>query len=377
MSQKVIEEGKRIQSLSSSDKLNTGIVMDEVAKDLTYEFCKVVGESRGDILDIGFGLGFSANYFLELGVKSYTCIEIDEQVYQTALEWSKDKPNVTIIKGDWINIIPTLQRKFDGIFMDTYGDDFNKYRQFPMYAKLVANENCCLSLWEYAAIRNPEEINFKLVEVEQKDYELLLNPYHVVCWSYFVSGDFRKDVYYHKQLLLPPELCDELIEQNKDRGMRERTEALVDGIVHARELSYCKPLYNEKLEKIINEKLLSNYKNLNLAKMDILFNIYTEGNLYERHVETIKNIPIGDPNQRSLTYEILLNEEFEGGELNVYDIWLNSDRETYSPTNLKKGEAAIYRPYQHVENQPITSGVRYSLLIHIRNKDREIQKHLI
>ena len=31
-----------------------------------------------------------------------------------------DKPNVKVIHGDWIDIIPTLDKKFDGIYMDTF-----------------------------------------------------------------------------------------------------------------------------------------------------------------------------------------------------------------------------------------------------------------
>ena len=129
--------------------LNNGIVMDVVAKPITREFCNIVGSSRGDILDIGFGLGYSANNFYSIGVKSYTCIEINKQIYEIACNWAKDKDNVTIILGDWIDIIPTLDKKFDGIFMDTYEDE--NYSKFEEYAKLVSKENCCLSCLLYTS----------------------------------------------------------------------------------------------------------------------------------------------------------------------------------------------------------------------------------
>lgn len=378
MSLKVIEEESRIQSLDSSDLLNNGIVMDKIAKDLTRQYCEIVAESKGDILDVGFGLGFSANFFYELGVQSYTCIEIDEQIYRNALEWAKDKPNVTILKGDWINIVPTLDRKFDGIFMDTYGDDHNKYRQFPMYAKLIAKENCCLSLWEYKQIESLEKVNYKVVEVDQKDYELLLRPYHIVAWSYFVAGEFRKDRWYdYHRGILPEDLCEELIEQNKERATREFTQARIDDILHTRELSFCKLAYNERFEKIINEQLLPRYKFLNLDKADCIFYAYKEGHRYDRHVETVKYIKIGDKNQRAIAYEFLLNEDFTGGALDIYDIWLNSDRDNFSTTTLRKGDAVGYRPYQHVENRPIESGVRYSVILFVRNQDMEIKRTLI
>ena len=34
--------------------------MDKIAKPITEEFCNVVGKSGGHILDVGFGLGYSA-----------------------------------------------------------------------------------------------------------------------------------------------------------------------------------------------------------------------------------------------------------------------------------------------------------------------------
>ena len=108
--------------------------MDKIAKPITEEFCNVVGESGGHILDVGFGLGYSADRFYSMGVKSYTCIEINKQIYDTAVEWAKDKDNVEIIFGDWVDVIPTLI-KFDGIFMDTYEDE--NYSKFEDYAKLT------------------------------------------------------------------------------------------------------------------------------------------------------------------------------------------------------------------------------------------------
>ena len=126
---------------SPDGTLNSGIVMDKIAKPLTHKFCELVGSTKGHVLDIGFGLGYSANNFYNMGVKSYTCIEINERIYLHALEWAKDKPNVKIILGNWIDIIPSLNNKFDGIFMDTYEDE--NYSKFEDYAKMVSNENCC------------------------------------------------------------------------------------------------------------------------------------------------------------------------------------------------------------------------------------------
>ena len=117
-------------------KNNTrSVVMAKGAKSITEIFSYVVSQNGGDVLDIGFGMGFSANKISEL-VDTYTCIEINPQIYEKAKEWAKDKSNVEIIFGDWIDVIPTLNKKFDGIFFDTHNDPNSHLAE--EYAKLIS-----------------------------------------------------------------------------------------------------------------------------------------------------------------------------------------------------------------------------------------------
>ena len=78
-------------------------------------------QSKGDILEIGFGMGICADYIQAQGVNSHTIVEIHPQIIEKLKIWADDKPNVTIVEGDWytINNLST----YDGIFIDTYGDD--------------------------------------------------------------------------------------------------------------------------------------------------------------------------------------------------------------------------------------------------------------
>jgi SAM-dependent methyltransferase len=72
----------------------------------------------GDVLEIGFGLGYSANKIQSYDIKSYTVIENDPKVLEVAREWAKkQKHPVTIIPGDWQEVIFNLG-KFDTIFFD-------------------------------------------------------------------------------------------------------------------------------------------------------------------------------------------------------------------------------------------------------------------
>ena len=78
----------------------------------------IISKTKGDILDVGFGWGISSKYFYSKGVNSLTIIEKRKDVYQRAKKWAEDKPNVHLHFGDWIDIIPSLNKKFDGIYMD-------------------------------------------------------------------------------------------------------------------------------------------------------------------------------------------------------------------------------------------------------------------
>ncbi len=105
------------------------VLMHEWESSIMKKHADFVCELGGNILEVGFGMGISANFIQENGVSSHTIIELHPQIAEKAREWAADKPNVTILEGAWEEIIPTLQegtiqitpKKFDGIFYDTYG----------------------------------------------------------------------------------------------------------------------------------------------------------------------------------------------------------------------------------------------------------------
>jgi len=171
-------------------KENTrSVVMSKGAKTITEIYSYVVCQTGGDVLDIGFGMGFSANKMSELA-DTYTCIEINPQIYETAKEWAKDKPNVTILFGDWIDIIPTLDKKFDGIFFDTHNDPNSHLAE--EYAKLVSKEGTIFSHWNYFQIRDIKELNTYKCVIDPDNFPKLVNNIHNVCWTYFTNGEFKK-----------------------------------------------------------------------------------------------------------------------------------------------------------------------------------------
>jgi len=165
------------------------VVMDKAAKAITEIHSYVVCQNKGDVLDIGFGMGFSANKMSELA-NSYTCIEINPQIYRKASEWSKDRPNTNIIFGDWLDILPVLGLSYDGIFFDTHNDPNSHLIE--EYAKYVAKEGTILSAFNYFNVRNVNELNSYKCTLDPNNFPKLTKNIHYVYWSFFNGSDFVK-----------------------------------------------------------------------------------------------------------------------------------------------------------------------------------------
>ena len=75
----------------------------------------------GDVLEIGFGLGYSANAIQKYDISTHTIIECDPEVLIKLREWAKrQKHKVIIVEGSWQEVLSTIDQRFDSIFMDDY-----------------------------------------------------------------------------------------------------------------------------------------------------------------------------------------------------------------------------------------------------------------
>ncbi len=73
----------------------------------------------GDVLEIGFGCGYSATHIQSYNPKSHTIIEYHPVVAEKAREWAKGYPHVIIVEDTWQNALASLGI-FDAIFFDDY-----------------------------------------------------------------------------------------------------------------------------------------------------------------------------------------------------------------------------------------------------------------
>lgn len=82
-----------------------------------------IAKNRGDILNVGFGLGLIDNYIQSFNPKTHTIIESNKDVQKKMIDdgWL-EKPNVTLIFKSWQDVLNDLP-KFDGVFYDCWLDD--------------------------------------------------------------------------------------------------------------------------------------------------------------------------------------------------------------------------------------------------------------
>jgi hypothetical protein len=93
------------------------------------------------VLDIGFGLGYSAQAFLSQGIGSYTSIEINDGLYIDAINEVSNDWSASVFNGDWTVIMQNLANwgyKFDIIYYGMF-DEIGDYPNLQLFMDLSAS----------------------------------------------------------------------------------------------------------------------------------------------------------------------------------------------------------------------------------------------
>ena len=119
--------------LSSSISDQTQTYMDWEDQILSASAAYIT-QNGGDILEIGFGMGISANYIQSHSIDTHTIIENHPDMITKATSWAANKSNVYIVTSSWYDALQmryvsndgktwqTNLGEYDGIFYNTYGD---------------------------------------------------------------------------------------------------------------------------------------------------------------------------------------------------------------------------------------------------------------
>lgn len=117
----------------------------------------------GDVLEIGFGLGYSATHIQSYKPKSHTIIEYHPLIAQKAREFAKKHSHVTIIEDTWQNALKNLG-VYDCIFFDDYP------LESPQYLKKMEKESEQSSLIVKQAQDLIKEVNQQFPDLATQKY---------------------------------------------------------------------------------------------------------------------------------------------------------------------------------------------------------------
>tara|TARA_X000001036_G_scaffold13724_2_gene11702 strand:+ start:14014 stop:14562 length:549 start_codon:yes stop_codon:yes gene_type:complete len=87
---------------------------------------------------------------------------------------------------------------------------------------------------------------------------------------------------------------------------------------------------------------------------------YSVNDEFDWHVDQ-KNMPYSDNRVRKISFSILLNDDFEGGEFDL-EVGNPNEKERYETIYLNKYQALFFQSDWFHRVQPITKGVRKSLV---------------
>ena len=186
------------ESIKIPDEHRDGIVMHKGEKSLMRKLAEIATKNGGDILEIGFGMHLSADGVQSNpNVTSHTIIEVHPEIYKHALSWAKNKPNTEIILGDWIDILPTLDKKFDGVLHDTHLD--TNLSKFLDYIKPNCKSNTIVAFFEYTGNRNyitgvrVPMVSDEYDSLPYKDNNAFLKNSYELQYTIFNGNTFTKD----------------------------------------------------------------------------------------------------------------------------------------------------------------------------------------
>ncbi|HRI67579.1 MAG TPA: class I SAM-dependent methyltransferase [Polyangium sp.] len=96
-------------------------VMQSWERPLMQRMAQAAARNGGDVLEVGFGMGISASFILDTGVRSYTVIECNDGVIEGFERWRERYPQTEtrLVRGRWQDVAEQLGH-YDGILFDTY-----------------------------------------------------------------------------------------------------------------------------------------------------------------------------------------------------------------------------------------------------------------
>jgi hypothetical protein len=180
----------------------------------------------GDVLEVGFGCGYSASHIQTYAPKSHTIIEYHPMIAERAREWAKDYPHVTIIEDTWQHALSELGI-FDCIFFDDY--PLESENQFQKMQEHVQISSSMLKEGQDLLVQIENELPFlKTIHYTREDLDSFLDALAQENASAEHLYRFLSELKEREQIA--PELFEETLQRLIEKGFiaPEEIEALSD-----------------------------------------------------------------------------------------------------------------------------------------------------
>lgn len=109
-------------------RLTDQAIMEDWQIPVMRAMARLVTETHGDVLEIGFGRGLASEFIQEEGVRSHTIVECNDTVVDRYHAWAERHPesDLRLIHGRWQDVIGQFEQ-YDGIFFHTYPLNEDEY----------------------------------------------------------------------------------------------------------------------------------------------------------------------------------------------------------------------------------------------------------
>lgn len=138
-------EDDRISWVHDGETLQVMMSWEQPIMAKMAELCVSAGDK---VLECGFGMGILSDEIQARNPGHHTIVECHPEILIKARAWAADKTNVTIVEGDWLDLINAPGR-FNAILMDTYVDD-NLHKRFTWFCRNKGEHNCKVSWWNWS-----------------------------------------------------------------------------------------------------------------------------------------------------------------------------------------------------------------------------------
>ena len=153
----------------------------------------------GDVLEIGFGCGYSAERIQEHRPRSHTIIEFHPMVAERAREWAKGRDGVRIVEGTWQEKLEELG-KFDEVFFDDYplesGNEMKKLEKSKNASEEMLGSQKALFDNVFASV--PELATMKYGDADLEMFFLVQRPNEIEA-RYFLDHLLKHENITHDQ----------------------------------------------------------------------------------------------------------------------------------------------------------------------------------